>query len=202
MESLSEDLRELLELARTRDLSLGEIAEASHRRGVALLICLLTIPFLQPIPLPVSPFIGAAIAVLGFRLAMGRRVWLPGFVLRRQLHSATLVKVFEGSIRVALRLEKVIRPRMNFMDWPGSRTVVGLHVVWGALALAMPIVGLPFSNGIPAIGIVLLALGWMERDGVAVIGGALLTWVGWVYFALSGGALFLAFQKARDWFAG
>jgi hypothetical protein len=74
--------------------------------------------------------------------------------------------------------------------------------VWGALALAMPIVGLPFSNGIPAIGIVLLALGWMERDGVAVIGGAALTWAGWAYFALSGGALFMAFQKARDWFAG
>jgi hypothetical protein len=40
----------------------------------------------------------------------------------------------------------------------------------------------------------------MELDGWAAIGGAVLTWSAWVYFALSGGALIVAIRKAGEWF--
>jgi hypothetical protein len=203
VESLSEDLGELLVLARERDLSLGEIAEASHRRGLALLICVLAIPFAQPIPLPISPLLGGAIIILGFRLAVGQHVWLPGFILRRRIHRNLLQKVLTGSIAVARRIERLIRPRFNFMGWPGTRMIVGVHVIAAAVVLSLPIPGIiPFTNTAPAIAILLLGLGWMERDGLLVILGCVAAWGSWLYLALTANVLVAAFDRIHAWCSG
>ena len=69
------------------------------------------------------------------------------------------------------RAERLLRPRLLFVtSIAGERVIGGLCLVL-ALVLALPI---PLGNMLPAIAISLMALGVLERDGVWVIGGAVI----------------------------
>jgi len=55
--------------------------------------------------------------------------------------------------------------------------------VAGAL-LILPLSLIPFSNTIPAVAIMLLAMGMLQRDGYFVLGGYLFTVFTFIYFGL------------------
>ena len=57
-----------------------------------------------------------------------------------------------------------------------------------------------FSNGLPAFGVLLLCLGWIERDGLFALSGHLIAFGTWIYFATWWEVLKLALQAAwRRW---
>src|SRR5512137_611755 len=74
----SEELRQLAGQFGERRASLGEILAATQGRGFNLLLVLISLPFITPIPLPgfSGPF-GLVVVLVGMRLAMGKRPWLP-----------------------------------------------------------------------------------------------------------------------------
>ena len=63
-----------------------------------------------------------------------------------------------------------LRERMAGLSAAGTRP---LWAVWIALQGFVIFLPLPFGNVLPAISLVLLCLGWMFRDGVAMLGSAL-----------------------------
>ena len=183
--TLSDDLRGLLDHARGRALALGEIVEVLRGRGMDVLVVLLVLPFCQPIPLPglSTPF-GIALMVFGFRIALRQRPWLPRWVLRREIAHDTLAKLVKGALAVALRMEKVVHPRMRFFKrWPSFTALNGLVIVSSAFLLTLPL-PIPFSNMIPAWSILLLALGMMEEDGAVIVAGYFMAGAAWTYLAM------------------
>jgi len=90
--------------------------------------------------------------------------------------------------RIYGKVEKVLRPRLSFfLVGPGMTMLVGaaIAVSGGALSLPIPPPFL-FTNTIPGFAIVCLALGLMERDGVLVLIGHVLTVVAVTYVVLIG----------------
>jgi hypothetical protein len=78
-------------------------------------------------------------------------------------------------------MERVVRPRMHFLQrWPGMMNLIGLGIFLGGFILLLPL-PIPFSNTLPALSIVLLAAGMMERDGLLVLAGYVMALVGLVY---------------------
>ena len=74
---------------------------------------------------------------------------------------------------------------MHFLhSWPGAVNLIGLGIVAGGLLLLLPL-PIPFSNMVPAWAVVLLTAGMMERDGLVVLLGHIMTLVSW-------GVIFLA----------
>ena len=182
--TLSDDLRGLLDHAGGRALALGEIVEVLRGRGMDVLVVILVLPFCQPIPLPglSTPF-GIALMVFGFRIALRQRPWLPRWVLRREIAHDTLAKLVKGALAVALRMEKVVHPRMRFFKrWPSFTALNGLVIVSSAFLLTLPL-PIPFSNMIPAWSILLLALGMMEEDGAVIVAGYFMAGAAWTYLA-------------------
>lgn len=181
---LSTDLRELLELTNGRSLSLGELEEIMQGRGFALFILLMSLPFASPIPLPgLSVPFGIVILLMGLRIAMGARPSLPTFILRRQVSYKLLEKIVRFGLRVFGAMEKVIKPRMHFLQrWPGMINLIGAAIASGGLLLAAmpPIV--PLTNTIPAIAVIFLTMGMIERDGLLVLLGHFVNLLAWAYF--------------------
>jgi hypothetical protein len=172
---LSDDLRALRDQAQGPRLTVRDVEAALRGRGMAMFILILGLPFCLPAPMVgISTPFGFAIAFLGLRLMLGLKPWLPKLLLEREIPVRVLDKVLRSAERIALKLEKVVRVRWNFMRWPGMRRVVGAAILTSGLVLSLPIL-LPFTNTVPGVAVVLLALGLMEGDGLLVMAGLLLT---------------------------
>ena len=143
---------------------------------------LLAAPFLIPsVPGLSTPF-GAALILMGGRLACGRKPWLPGFVLRQELSPETLQKVVGVLLKVVLRMERSARPRLLFMQrGPGMTSLIGAGIASGGIFLFLPIM-VPVMNTLPSLSILLLAAGLIEADGLFTLLGYLFGAVAWVYF--------------------
>ena len=182
---LSTDLQEILDEAAGRSMSLGELEGILKGRGFALFLLILSLPFAFPVSIPgLSIPFGIVIMILGLRIAFGMRPGLPGFILRREVPYRALQKTVNFGIKLSRRLEKLIRPRMHFLQrWPGMINLIGLGIASGGFLLLLPLPPLiPFSNTIPAISVMLLAAGLMERDGLLVLFGHIANVGAWVYF--------------------
>lgn len=180
---LSAELRSLLRDANGRSMTIWEIEEHLKGRGVAVLVVLMAAPFVLPLlPGTSSPF-GLAILILGSRIALRREPWLPNFVRKRRLSAKLLRRVISGGIKVAERMERVVRPRMHFLQQTRMVQMIGVSLAAGGLFLALPL-PIPFSNTLPAFSIVLLAVGMMERDGLLVLIGHGLALLAWVILAV------------------
>ncbi len=181
---LSADLRNLLEIAGGRSLTLGELEAILEGRGVAIFLILLALPFTFPIPLPgLSVPFGIVIMLMGIRIAWGRKPSLPAFITKRIVGAEALEKTLTIGLRLSVKLEKVIKPRMHFLQrWPGMINLIGLGIATAGFLMCLPL-PIPFSNGVPAIAVVFLAAGMIERDGLLVLIGHLANLAGWIYVA-------------------
>src|SRR5690349_11551292 len=94
--AFSRELRELAEQFADRPVEVGEILEQTKGRGMNLLLILISLPFLTPIPLPgfSIPF-GLVAAIVGARMALGQKPWLPQKLLTRRLPPRFLSKLLK-----------------------------------------------------------------------------------------------------------
>jgi hypothetical protein len=181
---LTDDLHALLERTGDRTTSIRALLDALEERSTAVLIILLAAPFVLPIPLPgISMPFGAAIIVLGVRLGFGRPAWLPAFLLRKPLAPATLGSIVRAADRIARPIERRLRPRMPYLFGTGMCMVNGIAIAIAALVL-MPPLPMPGINALPSLAVVLLALGMMERDGIALAGGYVVLVISYAYLYL------------------
>jgi hypothetical protein len=201
---LSRDLEELLERAGGRSLTFSELQEILGGRGFALFILLLSLPFSSPVTIPgLSVPFGVVILGMGLRIAVGRKPELPRFILRRQLKYSILNAIVLVGLGLCRRTEAFVRPRWEFLQsGPGMRNLIGIGVASGGFLLCLPFPPIiPFSNTVPALGVVFLAAGMIERDGVLVLMGYAASVLAWVYLTwmvlMVGGGI----QKMLGWFA-
>ena len=181
---LSADLAALRSRSSGQSLTVDELEKALKGRGFAMLLLLLALPFcVIPVPGLSMPF-GIAVFLIGIRIAAGRKPWLPAFVRRKSISPARLAKVLDGGIRFARTMEKYVKPRMHFLQrWPGTMNLIGLGIASGGLLLLLPL-PIPFTNTIPAWAVVLPAAGMMERDGLLVLFGHIMTLGSWAFIGL------------------
>jgi hypothetical protein len=186
---LSEELSELRTRVAARSVTIRELLYTLRGRAYLLLVILLTLPFLLPLPLPglSTPF-GFAIIFICARMALGQRPFLPKSIQRRQLPAGFIPRVLDLAAKIIGWLERILRPRwLVLTEHPLIRQLHAIVMVGGAGILLLPL-PIPFSNGLPAWSILLLACGLLERDGRAIVLGYLMLALSVVYLWLFGEA--------------
>ena len=183
--TFSEELRQLANEFTDRPATLAGILTATQGRGFDLLLVLIGLPFLTPIPLMglSTPF-GFVVSLIGTRLALGHRPWLPRRLLEHELPSGFITKLLSAATGVVRWLEILLRPRLDFLheQWV-YRRVAGTLIMLSGLLLLLP-VPIPLTNSFPALTIVLLAAGAMERDGLFFLAGCATFAATLAYFGL------------------
>lgn len=198
---LSQDLYAIVRDARGRALTIAELEGILQGRGFAIFILLLSAPFLVPAPGLSVPF-GLALSLLGMRIAIGQKAVLPGFILRREISFKMLDRIVTPLARITERFEKHIRPRMHFLQThPWAINLIGIGIVSGGFILSLPL-PIPFSNAFPAISVMLLALGMMERDGLLVLWGYVMGVLSWIYLAFWWNIVIATIKKVWGWIPG
>lgn len=184
--TLSEKLDQVIHRLPDGRVSLSQILTLVGREGLLLFCVFLTLPFIVPISIPgVSTVFGAVILLIGGSVVVNRPPWLPDRFMRKQFPSDKLRSAFEKGAVWVHRLERISRRRWLVLTHGGIMHMVnGLSIVLGAILLMAPFGLIPFSNTLPGLAILFLAVGILQRDGVCVFLGYLTNVLTMVYFAL------------------
>lgn len=156
-------------------LSLHELLDVVGRRAYGPLLLIIGVLSVSPLSLiPGSTWTFAILTLLvAVQMAFNRkRLWLP--------KSALNVSFAETKIQAALKsvrpwtkaIDKVIRPRFEFLAGEPWLGVIALLAIAAAL-ITFPLSLIPLAPFLPGATIILIGLGITARDGV-VLGLAIL----------------------------
>ncbi|MDR0353493.1 MAG: exopolysaccharide biosynthesis protein [Opitutaceae bacterium] len=186
---LSGELARLRALFRERPVRLREIIAVLRQRAWLLVILLCALPFCVPLSVPgVSTPFGLAAALIALALARGREPKLSDKTLDRRLPPGFFGKLTGFTGGLVRWLEKWQRPRLaSVMGSPALMRLHGAGLLASSLVLMLPL-PVPFSNTLPAIGVLLVAGGLLERDGLCVLAGHAMFLASVLYLTLWGHA--------------
>lgn len=172
-------------------ISLGDLIIRLDDRATVVLLALFALPFITPVPTAgLSMPFGLAAAVIGLGIGMNRQPPWPKRLLRLNLPAGLIGRLIRAGSRIWGLVDRMLRPRLAWVvistPW---RWTHGIVAVVSGLLLALPL-PVPFTNALPAITLLILAAGMMQRDGLALIAAhvvfavtmiffTVLSWLGW-----------------------
>jgi hypothetical protein len=175
-------------------ISLGDMAEAFGDRAFGLLILILLLPSLLP---GMASVFGTPVLILGVQMGLGRRVpKLPAFIARQSIKRADLLRLAGSSSRWLGKVEHFVKPRPGFFTSPAGDRLFGWLTAYVALMLILP--G-PGTNGPPAFGNIVMALGLVEHDSRVTGWGVVLTVAGCAFATVVLGMVCWLGVKALGW---
>jgi hypothetical protein len=177
----AEHLRKLRQ-ALNQPTSLGELSDRLGREGTALLLTLISLPFLQPIPLAgLGTPIGILLMALGVQLCLNHpSPALPRFVRNFQLETATALRLLTAAEKLMSFVERFSRRRVLWMAQ--SNRAYGVAIIILGLILATPVF-VPFGNPITGAPLALIGIALLEEDGLFGLLGILGTGLTIAYHA-------------------
>lgn len=191
---VSQRLRSLVRSMPRTGITLSELIHRVGSDGLLILVALLTLVFLIPVSIPgVSTVFGAAILLIGISRLLRRDLWIPARLQHRVIGTRKLRPLLRKALSWLKKIETVSRP--NRIGWLVADGAMDLFnsaaLILGAVLLMMPFGLIPFSNTFPAVAILFLAIGLLQKDGVSVLLGHVSNLVTIVYFAvlIGGGGL-------------
>ena len=187
-------LRRLADDGGDDGLTLHQIRDRLDERAYGLLILILTIPCLVPGLYGVPQVAGVIIIMVAAQLLVGRiEPWLPERILKLRARGVWLRGMADFAETRLGWIDRLSRPRLlMFATGPGEKVVAGFMI------LATLTIVLPMTNTSPSIALALLSVGLIQRDGLFVVGGAVVA-TGWLTLlgVLATGLLFGAGWATR-----
>lgn len=171
-------------------IALGSLIDALGERTFGLVMLVLALPCAVPFLYGVPQIVSVPMLFFAAQMLIGRKaLWLPEGLRARSFATADYAGMIARARPWLERLERLARPRIAVLAQPPFDRLVGLAMLIASLSVAVP---LPLTNTVPGIGIAVLALGLIERDGLLILGGAVLALI-WIGFLLFAGTTVVAF---------
>jgi hypothetical protein len=151
-------------------ITIQEISFLAGQRAIPLLICILSFPTAIPIPYPPGFIvtIGIISMILSFQLILGCKTpKLPKFIMSFAIKKHLLSLIVEKFQAMIFKSRKFIRQRaVIFAENEIALRLAGLWMFVLGFFLFLPI---PFTNVPLGIGITLMCLGIIMKDGLIVL---------------------------------
>ncbi|HHY57356.1 MAG TPA: exopolysaccharide biosynthesis protein [Chloroflexi bacterium] len=173
-ESLGEKIELIIDKLPPDEVTLHEIIEIVGVDSLLLLTIFLSLIFLVPVSIPgVSTVFGLGIILIGVTRLLALQPWLPAPIAHRKLSAPRLREGLTRSLLWFHRLERISQPhRLPGLTASGGMMFLNnLAFIFAALLLMAPFGFVPLSNTLPALGLILLAIGMMQRDGALLLLG-------------------------------
>ena len=187
----SELLKKLADNHNRKKISLGEIKAGLHERGFGVLFIVFSLPLLVPLPIPTG--LGTALSVPIFFFAWQLIInvdspWLPKWVLEKELNIKTFRKIVEKTQGILKFVEKFLKERLPAVsDSRRFEIFIGIFIMLLNIPIAVPF---PLSNTLPAVSIIVISFGMIEKDGLMILIGKLIGIISWLVCIAIAFALF------------
>lgn len=155
-------------------VTIAEILDALDNRAFGLATLLFAIPSVIPMPPGVPTVVGIALLIVSLQMVIGRQeLWLPKILSKQGFSRKSLVTGFE-KIKPQLEfIEKFAKPRLLILTGKAATVVIGAIILLMAVILILPLP--PGGNLPPALACAVLGMGLVERDGIIVLIGLVVT---------------------------
>lgn len=189
---ISSILAELISTPCGDRIRIGDIVGSLEDRAFGLMLLICAIPVAIPNPIPgISAFLGLPLIFIAGQFTLGfKRPWLPAFLHNKTLPTTDFKMMLSRMLPLIKKAERLLHPRLTRLTTPIVARFLGFLCVIHAIILALPI---PLANMAPAISIVILSLGLLTKDGIAVIIGLLASII---TFAITSAVIFTAIKTA------
>ncbi len=149
-------------------VSMQALAHAHGPAAHGTLLLLMAVPCLLPVP-GVGTVLGVGMAVLAAAMWQGHSaVCLPRRVAELELSRHWAQRVLGLLASAYATAGRCARARLSHFASPGRRSWTAAALGLMAVIVVLPI---PFGNVLPALATILIGLGLVFRDGVAVLLG-------------------------------
>jgi hypothetical protein len=164
-------------------VTLAEIVSGLGDRGLGVLIAIFALPNILPSTVPFGNVAtGIPPLVFSVQLMLGvEHLILPGFLARRKIGTHWLKAIAPKVASVLSWFERLLKPRMSWVTTSHAERLIGAVAIILAVVSTLPI---PFGHNLPALGLVLIGLGLIERDGLAIMIGACIGMLGAILLGL------------------
>lgn len=172
----SELLTLMMRHSKTDTISLKEIKESLHERGFGILMVIFVIPCCLPVPVPpgVPLIFSIPLMFLSVQMLLGfENPWLPKWLANKSFKRTSLAYMVEKAAPILRKIEILLRPRLPFASTRKSERIIGIFILFLSLVIALPL-PIPFSNFVPGIGILVMSLGLLSKDGLVIILGMIM----------------------------
>lgn len=156
-----------------RKVTVNELLRAFGDRGFGAFIFLFAVPNLMPVTIPgQTAVLGFPLILLAWQWLMGRsRPWFPQRIARHSFRRHEMRAAIAKPMEWLKRGERYIKPRQGWVFGFWGEKALALLALALAVVIFLPI---PLGNMLPALALMLIGLGLVERDGVAALVGAAL----------------------------
>ncbi len=195
---VSEIFKKTLEQHVDDKVAVGSLLNSLHERGFALLMALFALPNCVPVPIPpgISTILGAPLLFFSIQMVLGRDApWLPAWLAKKQIPRSLLALAVNKAVPLLQKAEIILTPRALFLSSSRGERLVGVSWLIFSLAIASPI---PLSHFVPSMGVMLSALGLINRDGAFVFIGLLIGYIGMLITTL---VLFFGVELVKQIFS-
>ncbi|WP_213105137.1 exopolysaccharide biosynthesis protein [Candidatus Protochlamydia amoebophila] len=166
----AESLQTLLLDAKEKGMTIESLIRNLAKKGQAVLLVLLSLPFCQPIQIPgfSTPF-GILLIFIGLRIGFGHQIWLPKWILGKKIPYSVLERIAKLALKVTNKLRYFVYPRLpNLVKNPILLIFHGLMIAILGFVLALPL-PIPLSNILAAYPLLIFGLAILEDDGAAIL---------------------------------
>ena len=166
-------------------MTLSQLLGTLGEQGLLVFCIFLTIPFVLPVQIPgLSTVFGLLIAFIALGVTVNRVPIFPRWLMDRHIAATHLILVLDHGARLFARFERWVCPRWFTLTHSAlMNCITGLLLLFAAGLLTLPLL-IPFSNVLPALAILLLTIGILQRDGLFILGGYVVTLGTAVYFVV------------------
>jgi hypothetical protein len=182
----SKKLDEIQEELPDENISLKELINVMSGEGLQFMIIILIAPFLIPASIPGSstPF-GILIILLEIAYLNNKSLYIPDFIGKYEISKENVLKLFDIIKKALGYVEKISKPRGKLSS---KKYVLKINAVVNiilAFLLFLPL-PIPFTDFIPAISMLLLAVSTLEHDSYLMILGYVAAILTVIYFSSVG----------------
>lgn len=161
-----------LSLSGNERLSIADLMDGFGERSFGSVLLVLAVPATLLPPLA-SAVLGAPLLLISTQLLIRRaQPWLPEGLSRLSLGRARATIVLARAAKTVERLETASRPRFDALFHPWHARVVAVGCMGLSMVLMLPT---PIAHTAAGLGIGAFAAGLIQRDGLALLAGWLLT---------------------------
>lgn len=156
-------------------LSVGELVALLGTHSHTVVILLLSVLSMIWGPPGYAVMLGAAIVVVASLMMLGKPLRLGGWVGRRRLPAKMVTSMLDRLALLAHLISRFSRPRLEALAGEGAAVPTGLLITFISLPMALPV---PFINAVPNVGIAIICVSRINRDGLGVVIGTVVGLVG------------------------
>ncbi len=173
MRTISDIFKAVEERITEDDVSMDELLELFHERAFGIFLFFFALPAALPLPaVGVGTILGIPLLFLTAQQAIGRHtIWFPQKIRQKRIKRTTIMGIINKATPWTMRIEKLVKPRLEFITHGLFSRLIGVFGFIMTLSVCLPF---PMTNTVPSLGIALMSIGVISRDGLAVIAGALI----------------------------